>query len=506
MASSTRTMSRSVKEANMHSIPLVVVIVRLISLFLNGMLTVSMMLLIIVQTLSSVSAAEPVRFNVLHIVSDDLNTRLGCYGDPLAKSPNIDRLSARGLRFDLAYCQYPLCNPSRASFLTGLRPDTTQVLENATQFRKVVPEAVTLPQTFRNAGYFVSRVGKLYHYGVPGQIGTDGLDDPPSWATVFNPRGRDKDDEDKIFTLRPDAKDSARFGGVLSWLAADGEDSEQTDAIGATEAIRLLEDHKDKPFYLAVGFFRPHTPYVAPKKYFDQFPLESIPLPSSPDNLRERFPGPALASIRNEEEAMSDDQRGQAIQAYYAATSFMDAQVGRLLDALDRLKLTDKTIVVFHSDHGYHLGEKRLWQKMTLFEESARVPLIISVPGDLPKATGCRRTVELVDLHRTLAELCGLTVSGAVQGVSMKRLIENPSAEWTKPARTQIVRGGAKNAISGRTLRTERWRYTEWNDGKQGIELYDHQQDPNEMTNLALDPQQESTLALLKALMHQPAQ
>ncbi len=449
-------------------------------------------------------AADPVRFNVLHIVSDDLNTRLGCYGDPQVKSPNIDRLAARGVRFERAYCQFPLCNPSRASFLTGLRPDTTKVLENATQFRKNVPNAVSLPQTFRKGGYFVSRIGKLFHYGVPGQIGTDGLDDPVSWETVYNPRGRDKDEEEKIFTLKPDAKNEGRFGAVLSWLAADGEDAEQTDGIGANEAIRLLEKHKDQPFYLAVGFYRPHTPYVAPKKYFDLYPLSSIQLPTSPDELRKHFPAPALASIRNEEEAMTDNQRREAIQAYFASTTFMDAQVGRVLDALDRLKLTEKTIVVFHSDHGYHLGEKHLWQKMTLFEESIRVPLIISVPGNPANGKASRRTVELVDLHRTLADVCGLPPDPATEGASLKPLIENPEAEWTKPARTQIVRGGANNQVVGRTLRTEKWRYTEWNDGQRGVELYDHEADPKELNNLATNPQFETTVTLLKLLLRQP--
>ncbi len=448
--------------------------------------------------------AEPIRWNVLHIVSDDLNTRLGCYGDPLVKSPNIDRLAGRGVRFDRAYCQYPLCNPSRASFLTGLRPDTTKVLDNSVQFRQHVPHAVSLPQTFRQAGYFVSRVGKLYHYGVPGQIGTDGLDDPVSWERVFNPRGRDKDVEEEIFTLKPEAKGSARFGGVLSWLAVDTEDTEQTDGIGATEAIRLLEAHQDHPFYLAVGFYRPHTPYVAPRKYFGWYPLNSITIPTSPDALRELFPAPALASIHPEEEAMTDDLRRQAIQAYHASTSFMDAQVGRIIEALDRLKLADKTIIIFHSDHGYHLGEKHLWQKMTLFEESTRVPLIVVVPGNSANGKTCSCTVELVDLHRTLADLCSLNADAATEGSSLKPLIEKPDAAWTKPARTQITRGKDNDRVTGRTLRTERWRYTEWNDGQLGVELYDHESDAHEMHNLAQDSRFDATVAELKAQLHQP--
>lgn len=447
-------------------------------------------------------AAEPNRFNVLHIVADDLNARLGCYGDPQVKSPHIDRLARRGVRFDRAYCQYPLCNPSRASFMTGLRPDTTKVLENVTHFRQRVPDAVSLPQTFRKAGYFVTRVGKLYHYGVPGQIGTDGLDDAPSWEKVFNPRGRDKDDEDRIFTLRPDQKEGARFGGVLSWLAADGEDSEQTDAIGAGEAIRLLQTHQDHPFYIAVGFYRPHTPYVAPKKYFESYPIDTIRLAVAPPNLKEIFPGPALASIKAEEEAMSDDLRRQAIQAYFASITFMDAQVGRLLDELDRLKLTDNTIVIFHSDHGYHLGEKRLWQKMTLFEESCRVPLIISVPGNAANGQSSTRTVELLDLHQTLADLCGLNADAATEGASLRPLITKPDGEWTKPAITQIVRGGANNPITGRSVRTETHRYTEWNQGEKGAELYDHRTDPNELKNLADQTEYKSLVAQMKGMLY----
>src|SRR5438309_3138398 len=283
-------------------------------------------------------AAE--KMNVLFIVSDDLtNNTLGCYGSTVSKSPNIDKLAAKGVRFDRAYCQYPLCNPSRASFLTGLRPDHTGVQENMTYFRKVIPDAVTLPQTFKKAGYFVARVGKLYHYGVPTQIGTSGLDDPPSWDHFVNPKGRDKAEEKQIFSLIP-----GQFGGVLSWMAQDGADEEQTDGIGATEAIKLLEQHKDRSFFLAVGFYRPHTPYVAPKKYFAMYPTEQVPVEKVPAGHKQNVPAPAFGSAKKEQDAMTDQQRREARQAYHGATTFMDAQVGRVVEALERLGLAKNTI------------------------------------------------------------------------------------------------------------------------------------------------------------------
>src|SRR4051812_27102171 len=217
--------------------------------------------------------------NVLLIVSDDLCVDLACYGHPLVKSPNIDRLAARGVRFENAYCQYPLCNPSRASFLTGRSPIATKVLTNGPRFRDFIPDTVTLPQLFKNAGIFTARVGKLYHYGVPGDIGTPGLDDPISWNETVNPRGVDKDVEDDIITTAPpSARGSSRFGGQVSWLSVPDERGEHTDAIGASAAIKLLEDHKDKPFFLGVGFYRPHTPYVAPKSFYDLYSLNQIPL------------------------------------------------------------------------------------------------------------------------------------------------------------------------------------------------------------------------------------
>jgi uncharacterized sulfatase len=393
-------------------------------------------------------------------------------------------------------------------------------LENATYFRQVVPDAVSVPQLFQKAGYFVARVGKLYHYGVPTQIGTDGLDDPPSWMARFNPRGRDKDDEPKIFSLTP-----GQFGGTPSWLAAEGTDEEQTDAIGAEMTIKLLEQNKDRPFFIACGFYRPHTPYVAPKKYFELYPPEKAGVVQTPPGDLDDIPQPALQSRRND---MDERLQREARQAYFASITFMDQQVGKLLDALNRLNLRDKTIVVFHSDHGYHLGEHGcLWQKQSLFEESARVPLIIAAPGAKGAGKGTAAIAELVDVYPTLAELCGLTPPPGLPGKSLVPQLNDPSQPGKGFALTQVRRGGGgggkkakaekaktetaqkaeKKKVEGQfpgySLRTDRWRYTEWDGGSRGAELYDHQNDPQEYTNLAKDPKHAETVKQLSAKLRE---
>ncbi len=439
--------------------------------------------------------------NVLFIAVDDLANSLGCYGDLLAKTPNIDRLAATGVRFDRAYNQLPLCNPTRASIMTGLRPDQIGVYDLDRHFRDEVPDVVTLSQSFQKAGYFAGRVGKIYHYNVPASIGTDGFDDPPSWELTVNPKGRDKDEEDLIFNAEPHRKISA----ALSWLAAEGEDEEQTDGMITTEAIKLMEEKKDEPFFLGVGFFRPHTPYVAPRKYFDMYPLNEMRLPYAPEGDREDIPTAAFAhNCPIPHYNLKEPVLLQALQAYYACVSFVDAQVGRLLDALDRLELAEDTIVVFWSDHGYHLGEHNgIWQKRTLFEQSARAPMIIRAPGMAGNGQDSPRIVEFVDIYPTLMEVAGIPMpEHELAGRSLKPLLENPIAEWDGYAVTQVLRPAddrLPQQVMGCSIRTERWRFTDWAEGEFGVELYDHHTDPLEFDNLALDPDAEA-LAVMERL------
>jgi choline-sulfatase len=431
--------------------------------------------LFLIGFLLPVIAAE--KKNVVFLICDDLNCDLGSYGHPLVKTPNIDRLAEQGTRFDRAYCQYALCGPSRASFLTGLYPDQTLIHKNAIYIREHIPNVTTVSQMYRNNGFFATRIGKLYHYNVPKHIGTSGHDDPYSWNYTINPRGRDVEEESKIFTLKP-----GTFGATLSWLAAEGTDEEQTDGMIADAAVAELQRYhrEDRPFFLAVGLFRPHTPYVAPKKYFDMYPLDQIVVPEVPEGYDKTIPEPALKSIRRKKEQinLADDLAKQAIQAYYATISFADAQVGKVLETLETTGLAKDTVVVFTSDHGYHMGEHGHWQKTTLFENATRVPLIISSPDQRDKGGVVTSPVEMVDIYPTLAELSGLEAPDFLSGVSLAASMDNSSVKPRESALSQYMQGYS--------IRTERFRYTEWGEkGAEGVELYGCQDDPEELKNLA---------------------
>ena len=444
--------------------------------------------------------------NILFIAVDDLNTDLGTYGHDLVSSPHIDRLAARGVRFDRAYCQYPVCSPSRSSFLTGLYPEQTGVLTNQDSLRKHIPDIPTLPQWFKEHGYHTARVGKIFHYGVPGQIGTDGMDDSASWSETVNPRGIDREVHDRIHTIVPN-----QFGGTLSWLSLDPEKGSHTDEFGATAAIRIMEEqHPSRtgtPLFLAVGFYRPHTPFVAPAPYFELYPMDQIDPVLEQLGDRDDIPIAALAD-RPKQRELTYEKRREIVQAYYASVSFMDAQVGRLLDALERLDLSDNTIVVFVSDHGYHLGHHGLWQKGDLFEGSVRVPLIVAAPEGLQKGSGTEALVELVDLYPTLVDLAGLPAPEHLKGPSLRPILEDTD----RPGRAAALTVGwsraawmhpemSNRSVMGYSIRTQRFRYTEWDGGNAGAELYDYEVDPMEIDNLVGDPIYADTLARLKRLI-----
>ncbi|MBI1372355.1 MAG: sulfatase-like hydrolase/transferase [Phycisphaera sp.] len=469
------------------------------------------LLLVTALLVVSVAVVAPVRatdkkLNVLFIAADDMNTDIGCYGVRLVKTPNLDRLAARGVRFDAAYCQQPLCGPSRASLMTGRYPDSIDMHTLNNELRKKNPDVVTIGQMFRNNGYYSARCGKIFHYNNPGQIGTDGNDDPATWDERFNPSGIDHKQEDKITRYGPQ---KGGLGISMAWWDPESEDEDHTDGLVAKQIVELIDKHKDKPFFIAAGFFNPHCPYVAPRKYFDLYSMKDITmqdLESAKADLEDVPPMAVQRDTKNWPYYFKDvtvDQARQCKLAYYACISFVDAQVGKLLDALDRNGLTDNTLIVFWSDHGYFIGEKGLWYKRKAFERAARMPMIIAGPG---VSTGvCERPVELIDLFPTLADYCGLQPPKDLDGASLRPLLTDPAARWDRPAVTQVFH--APNAC-GYSIRNQRWRYTEWNRGDAGRELYDHDNDPDEVHNLANDPHYKQTVdelsSQLQPYMHWP--
>jgi iduronate 2-sulfatase len=320
------------------------------------------------------------KLNVPMIAVDDLNTRIGCYGDPVAKTPNIDRLAERGVRFDRAYCNYPLCNPSRTSLLSGRRPETTRIFDNNTPPRTYLGDILFMPEYFKAHGYFTARVGKVAHGLFEHQIKWD-ISESRAGIPISQER-RVTDEDTQLAAKRQEKRKAAgQEAGALVWRKTDREDADEPDGATARRIVEILKQHKDGPFFIACGFHKPHLPWVAPRKYFDMYSLDQIKLPNTPPDDRDDIP-PIALTFREGEDQMTDLQRREAILAYHAATSFMDAQVGVVLDAVDQLKLWDNTVVFLFGDHGFHLFDHlQLWRKMTLFEQAARAPLIFHAPG-----------------------------------------------------------------------------------------------------------------------------
>lgn len=443
---------------------------------------------------ASVAAAE--RPNVLLLMSDDLAATLGCYGHPLAKTPHLDRLAAEGVLFERAYCQFPHCNPSRASLLSGLRPNVTRVTNNADNLYVNRPGVMTLPRHFREHGYATARCGKVFHLGVPS--GLESMDDPQAWdfGTPFRDERPYPPGRKSAVTVKTSK------GNGLNWTETAERDEELVDVQFAATAVKWLEERDaTRPFFLAVGFHRPHLPLVAPARWFDLYPFAEVGLPEAPADDEADIPLPARnGSVPRYKLSATPEQRRAAIRAYLACVSFIDDQAGQVLNALERLRLRERTIVVFASDHGWHLGEHGLWHKRSLFEESARVPLLISAPGFSTHGRRSVSLVELLDLYPTLCDLCDLPTPPVVQGKSLRRLLEDPAAILHDAVFTEARRGPSVE-YWGRSVRTLRWRYTEWNEGRDGVELYDHSVDPQEYANLATDPRFSATVTELRALL-----
>lgn len=434
------------------------------------------LVLICVLGAGPLAAAAPPKLNVLLIAVDDLRDTLGCYGNPVVRTPHIDRLAARAVRFDRAYVQYPVCNASRSSFLTGLRPDQTGVTDNRTLLRDRLPDVVTLPQLLKADGRHAAAFGKIFHLGGgrDAALRAQWMDLPRSWHTAQS--------FEATALGRKQVAGRDLTDGKLAWCkwgAMDGGDDDQPDGQIARAVIAQIESLGDQPWVIGAGFMKPHDPFVAPKRYFDLYPENSLALHRPP---ADQTPAPPLAvgfgDLGTAFAKFTDRERLEFLRAYYACTSYMDAQVGRVLAALDRLRLWDRTVVIFLGDHGYHLGERDWWNKNTLFERSCRAPLLIAAPGLKPGVA--RGLVEFVDLYPTVAELCGLAPPPRLAGQSLAPLLRNPAAPGKPAAFTLVTRGANQR---GDSIRTERWRYTRWSDGT--AELYDHAADPGETRNVA---------------------
>lgn len=471
---------------------------------------------ILVLTAFQLSAADNPKYNVLFIAVDDLRPELGCYGNKVIKTPHIDRLASRGLVFNRAYVQQAVCSPSRTSLMTGRRPDTTKVWDLETDFRDHIPKVVTLPQHFMQNGYTALGMGKIYH---------GGFNDTKSWsiphwspdAPGYGPEGQ------KVLKQVIAQAKANNYEGVrkkkgqpqvkgLPWEKADCADGDLPDGKTANHAIETLRANKDKPFFLAVGFIKPHLPFVAPAKYWDLYDpkkIEPAPNPFPPKGA----PGYALTDwgeLRGyagmpKSGPLSEQQAREGKHGYYAAVSYLDAQVGRVLDELDRLKLREKTIVILWGDHGWQLGEHGFWCKHTNYEIATRAPLIISVPGQKSAGKTTDALVEFVDIYPSLVELCGLEKPSGLEGLSFKPLVNDPGLSWKKAAFSQYPRNVPNvGKTMGYSMRTDRYRLTKWSVPEKNFveyELYDHEKDPNENTNVASNPAYADDLAGLIKLL-----
>lgn len=458
------------------------------------------LMIVLALSFSVCRATDQPQYNVLFIISDDLTaTALSCYGNTVCHTPSIDAIAAKGVRFTRAYCQGTYCGPSRASMLSGYYPHATGVL-GYTSPRSKIGDRATWPQHFKNHGYHTARVSKIFHMGVPGGvlIGGDGrdhnnyngADDAASWTERFNSPGPEWKAAGNGETLEgnPDGKKPVVGGNTFVVVEAEGDDDVHSDGMTAAKAVQLIQTHKDKPFWLGVGFVRPHVPFVAPQKYFSPFlPYEKMTLPEKIAGDWDDIPRAGINYKTSVNMKMDIRRQKKAMGGYYASVAFMDAQVGKVMTALTQAGIADKTIVIFTSDHGYHLGEHDFWAKVSLRDESAGVPLIISVPGKKPAV--CHSLVELLDLYPTVSKLCGLSVPEQIQGLDISPMLDDNNLE---------VRDAAFSVApmrKGFLLREQRWAYIQYKeDASAGMELFDTVSDPQQYTNLADLPEHADTV------------
>lgn len=472
-------------------------------------------LLLLLSALASGAGSAPqeARLNVLFIAVDDLRPQLGCYGDPLVKSPHIDRLAARGTVFTRAYCQQAVCSPSRSSLLTGRRPDTTKVYDLDTHFRKALPDVVTLPQHFKANGYHTQAFGKIYH---------GGFDDPPSWsAPSSRPRKPGYGPEGQA--LQKKLTEEARAKGLdltkrrnqprsFAFEAPEIDDGDLGDGSIAEQAIEALRAAKDKPFFLAVGFLKPHLPFVAPKRYWDLYDPAKIQVPADADPPQDApsYAPTSFGELRAyhgmpKQGPVPEETARKLIHGYLACVSYTDAQVGRLLDEIDRLGLREKTAIVLWGDHGWHLGERGMWCKHTNYELAVRSALLLAAPGQKAPGRPSAALVEFVDVYPTLVDLCGLPRPDGLEGTSFRPLLDDPDRPWKKAAFSQYPRQiPGQGRGMGYAVRTDRYRLVEWSvPGKdfREYELYDHHADPREGVNLARRPEHAARVQELSELL-----
>ncbi|MEX0988495.1 MAG: sulfatase [Bacteroidales bacterium] len=424
--------------------------------------------------------------NVLMIIVDDLTTTLSCYNHPMVKTPNVDQLAEEGILFENAYCNYSVCNPSRSSFLSGLYPESINILDNRKGIQEELGGRVTLPGMFQQNGYYTMSLGKIFH------TMKEEHNDYEAWDEIYGFGATEKGKNGEHRNMS---------GGNLKWcwwMAAEGEDEDQPDGQVAAKAVEFINSEHEKPFFLAVGFHKPHDPFIAPKKYFDMYPLEDCDPHQLPEGWEPPYPHtlPGATEIFNK---FTDQDKREFLRSYYACSSFMDAQLGKVISALKESGQLDNTLIMFFGDHGYHLGEHNWWNKVTIFEKGTNAPFIVAGAGIEEKGVRSSSMFEFVDIYPTLADYLDLEiVPGHLEGKSFAAILKDPTLPFRSEVRAVVSRGN----MLGKTVKNTAWRYIEWDEGNKGRELYDQVNDPLEYNNLAEQSDHQQIVSEMRKLLY----